>query len=182
MALLHLVRHGQAEAGYGDDPDPGLDDHGRDQALAVADVLAPLGPLPILVSPLRRCRETAEPLAHRWGAGVVIEPAITEVAAPVDDLARRSAWLRDAMSRRWPELEPAPRAWRRRLVARLLEVDSDTVLVTHFVAINAAIGEAVGDDRFLVERLANASITTLERRGEGLHLVRSGAHGCSEVH
>jgi broad specificity phosphatase PhoE len=181
MPVLYLVRHGQAAAGYGDDPDPGLGDEGRAQALVVADTLAPLGPLPILVSPLRRCRETAEPLAQRWEVAPHIEPDITEVAAPVDDLAGRSSWLRDAMVQRWPELEPAPRRWRERLLARLVGIDTDTVLVTHFVAVNAALGAALDDDRFLVERLANASITTLEQRDGRLHLLRSGAQGASEV-
>lgn len=181
MAMLHLVRHGRAAAGYGDDPDPGLDDEGRTQADEVARVLGPLGPLPILVSPLRRCRETAEPLESLWGQAAAIEPDIAEVAAPTDDLAGRSSWLRDAMGRRWPELEEAPRRWRERLLARLMVIDSDTVLVTHFVAVNAAIGAAVSDDRFLVEHLANGSVTTLERRVGGLRLVRSGSHGASEV-
>jgi broad specificity phosphatase PhoE len=181
MALLHLVRHGQAAAGYGDDPDPGLDDEGRRQAQAVADALAALGPLPILVSPLRRCRETAVPLSQRWGIDAQVEPAIAEVAAPVAGLAERSAWLRRAMAGGWVEVEDEPRVWRETLLERVRSVETDTVLVTHFVAINAVIGAATGDDRVLVERLANGSITTIEQRDGMLQVVRAGSSGSSEV-
>ena len=54
VSRLILVRHGRAAGGWDDDLDPGLDDLGRAQAEAMADLVAPLGPLPILVSPLRR--------------------------------------------------------------------------------------------------------------------------------
>ena len=51
----------------------GLDDLGRAQAVQVAATLATKGPLPILVSPLRRCRETAAPLEALWGTAAVVE-------------------------------------------------------------------------------------------------------------
>ena len=66
MPRLILVRHGRAAAGWGADLDPGLDELGRTQAENVAKVLAPQGPLPIVTSPLRRCQETAAPLAALW--------------------------------------------------------------------------------------------------------------------
>ena len=46
--------------------DPGLDDLGHAQAKAAALILAPLGPLPIITSPLTRTRETSRPLAEIW--------------------------------------------------------------------------------------------------------------------
>ena len=39
MAIVQLVRHGKAAAGFGTHPDPGLDDLGRSQAAAVAAML-----------------------------------------------------------------------------------------------------------------------------------------------
>jgi broad specificity phosphatase PhoE len=59
MSLIYLIRHGQAEAGWNTHRDPGLDDTGRQQAEAAARALADRGPLPIVVSPMRRARETA---------------------------------------------------------------------------------------------------------------------------
>ena len=75
MAVIQLVRHGRAAAGWDTDPDPGLDAVGRSQADALAERLGPSTPLPIVTSPFRRCRETAAPLAVRWAATPVVEPA-----------------------------------------------------------------------------------------------------------
>ncbi|MBV9044707.1 MAG: histidine phosphatase family protein, partial [Alphaproteobacteria bacterium] len=66
MARIYMVRHGKAAAGFGEDMDPGLDATGKAQAEAVAQKLAPLGPLAILSSPLKRAQETAAPLAALW--------------------------------------------------------------------------------------------------------------------
>jgi broad specificity phosphatase PhoE len=62
MARIYMVRHGQAEAGFGGAMDPGLNALGREQAEAVAQILAPRGPLPILSS---RSGVRARP-RHRW--------------------------------------------------------------------------------------------------------------------
>lgn len=181
MARLHLIRHGTASAGFGADRDPGLSDQGRIEATAVAEALDPLGPLPILTSPLKRCRETAAPLEARWMVEATVEPDIAEVSAPTDDLAGRSEWLRGALAGRWDELEPEPRAWRRRLLERVADIDTDSVLVTHFVVINAVIGAAIGDDRVLVERVGNGSVTVVDVDAGALEMVSTGPSATSEV-
>lgn len=181
MPRLHLVRHGAAAAGYSEDPDPGLDDLGRAQAVQVAAALATKGPLPILVSPLRRCRETAAPLEALWGTAAVVEEGVTEVAAPTDDLAGRGEWLRRAMAGTWSDLEPEPIAWRSRLLDTLASIPSDAVVVTHFIAINAVLGAADGDDRVLVARLDNGSITTVDVGDGGFTVVSAGPTAPTEV-
>ncbi|MDZ7678194.1 MAG: histidine phosphatase family protein [Acidimicrobiales bacterium] len=181
MPRLYLVRHGTASAGFGADRDPGLDQLGRAEAEAVADVLAPVGPLPVRVSPLRRCRETAAPLQQRWDTEPVIEPAIAEVATPTDELDGRAEWLRRALGSTWDRLEPGPQAWRQQMLDTVAAIDTDTVLITHFVVINAVIGAATGDDRVLIERLANGSVTTVDHGPGGFELVTAGVVGTSEV-
>ena len=57
MPKLYLVRHGRATSGWGLEADPGLDESGHLQAEASARKMAPVGPLPIIASPLRRARE-----------------------------------------------------------------------------------------------------------------------------
>ena len=100
MTRLYLVRHGRAAGGWDDDPDPSLDELGRLQASRLAARLASLGPMPVWSSPLRRCRETAAELASRWGAEVLIQPAVTEIPSPDGvPMGRRVAWLRDAIRR-----------------------------------------------------------------------------------
>ncbi len=175
MPRLYLVRHGQASAGWGEDPDPGLDDVGRRQAETMADTLAPLGPLPMLTSPLRRTRETASALEHRWGTMAVVDAAVAEIPAPSDDLAERHAWLQTALGSTWTELGPRYVSWRTMVTDLLLGLREDTVIITHFVAINAAIGRATEDDRVMVAPVGNASITVFEHDRKILTLVEAGA-------
>lgn len=175
VVRLYLVRHGRAAAGWDDDPDPPLDDVGRRQADELASQLAPLGPLPMLVSPLRRCRETAVPLASAWGIDPVVEPAVAEIPSPPGvPMGERVAWLRQAMAGTWAELDPRYRSFRDGVVARLLDCGADTVVVSHFVAINAAIGAALGDDRVVIDRVDNCSVTVLEAVAGQLRLVARG--------
>jgi broad specificity phosphatase PhoE len=174
-ARLRLVRHGRAAAGWDDHRDPGLDDVGRAQAAAMALSLAPLGPLPILCSPMRRTRETAEPLATMWGVDPVIDATVGEILAPDRvDTGARTAWLRRAVESSWSDLGGPHADWRAGVVGRLSDITVDTVVVSHFVAINAAIGEAAGDDRVVVARLDNCSVTVIDVVDGELRLVEIG--------
>ena len=180
-ARLYLVRHGKAAAGWDADPDPGLDDTGRAQAEAMAARLADLGPLPIVCSPLRRTRETAVPLETRWRAQAVIEPDVAEVPSPSDDLAARGAWLRRVMAGTWAQAGDGLAPWRQGVVDRLTAIAEDTVVISHFIAINVAVGAATGDDRVVGFRPDNCSVTVLESDGSVLRLVERGVEAVTEV-
>jgi broad specificity phosphatase PhoE len=172
---LYLVRHGRATAGWDVDPDPALDDVGRRQAAKVADRLAPLGPLAVISSPLRRCRETAAALAARWEATVEIEPAVREMPSPDGiAIADRVDWLRVAAEGTWSALGERYSAYRDSVAARLSRCTADTVVFSHFVAINAAIGAATADDRVVILSLDNCSVTVLDVDDGRLHLVEGG--------
>jgi broad specificity phosphatase PhoE len=176
VTRLLLVRHGRAAGGWDDDPDPGLDDLGRAQARAVADALAYLGPHEILVSPKQRCQETAEPLALRWGVVPVIEPRVTEIPSPPGvPMGERVPWLRRAMEGTWADLGARFQEYRDDVVRRLLECPADTVVVSHFIAINAAIGAATGDDRLVIRSLDNCSCTIVDVVEARLVLIEGGA-------
>lgn len=144
MSLVHLIRHGEAAAGWGEQRDPGLSPAGRDQARALAETLAPLGPLPILASPLRRTRETAAPIERALGVEAVLAPQFAEVPSPSDDLAERAAWLGRLFATAWDDWPPDLIAWRERVAADLVSLTVDTVVVTHFVPIVAAVAAANG--------------------------------------
>lgn len=175
MTRLVLVRHGRAAAGWDSDPDPALDDVGRAQAAALADALAPLGPQPIVVSPLRRTRETAAPLAARWAVAPRVEPAVAEIPSPEGvPMGERVAWLRAAMAGTWADLGERYLAYRDLVLDTLRAVEADTVVVSHFVAINAVIGAALGDDRLVIRSLDNASRTVVDVRGGRFVLVSAG--------
>ena len=175
MTRLYLVRHGRAAAGWDTDPDPGLDEIGRSQAMAVAARLAPLGPMPVLTSPLQRCRETAASLAHLWQVEASIEPGVAEIPSPEGvAMADRIDWLRGAMGGGWNDLGARYLAYRNEVVASLSALAADSVVFSHFIAINAAIGASLGDDRLVVRSLDNCSVTIIDHVAGVLQLVESG--------
>ncbi len=174
VAKLYLVRHGEAAASWGEDPDPGLSDLGRGQAARMAAAMAPLGPLAIMVSPLQRTRETAQPLEAAWNITGVVEPAVREVPSPTEDLSNRREWLREIMAGTWAQADAWLQPWRQGMIDTLLGVPVDSVIVSHFVAINVAVGAAQGDNRVTLFRPNNCSITVLESDGHDLTLVELG--------
>lgn len=182
MALVYLVRHGKAAAAWDADPDPGLDPLGRDQAEAMATALAAKGPLPLLASPLRRTRETAAALERRWRSAAAIEPRVAEIPSPIAELAQRRQWLDGVMQRRWLELDEALQTWRRGVIEALAALRRDSVVISHFIAINVAVGAATGDDRVQCFRPENCSCTVIEATdGGGLRLVALGAEGAARL-
>jgi broad specificity phosphatase PhoE len=175
MARIHLVRHGRAAAGWDRDMDPPLDAFGTAQAQQAAERLAPLGPLPIVTSPLRRCQETAAPLAERWGVAATVDVAVAEVPSPAGvAMADRVAWLRQAMEGTWEALGARYTEFRDGVLRYVTECARDTVIFSHFIAINAVLGACLGDDRVVIRRLDNTSVTVVEIDAGGIRLVEAG--------
>lgn len=182
MPRLYLIRHGKAAATWDDrDPDPGLTEAGHAQGETIANGLANKGPLPILTSPLRRTRETAAPLERQWNVTANIEPRVAEIPAPENITIHRSEWLKGVLQRRWRELDEPLQRWRTKVLEALLEIRADTVVVTHFVAINVAVGYALRDDRVTCFRPDNCSSTVLDLEGKTLRIVELGAEGAGKI-
>lgn len=178
MARIHLVRHGRASGGWDDDPDPGLDELGREQAERLADRLGGSGaPTPpwLVTSPLRRCRETIAPLAARWAMTPVVDPAVAELPSPPGvPMGARVPWLRQAMAGHWSDLGADYETYRDGVVAAVSALPDGAIVCSHFVAINGVIGACVGDDRVLLRSLDNTSVTVVETTDGGLVLVEGG--------
>jgi broad specificity phosphatase PhoE len=182
MSHLILVRHGKAAAGWDADHDPGLDDAGRRQAGDVADALALFGPLPIYSSPLRRCLETAAPLAARWAVDVTVEPGVGEVVSPTPDLAARGEWLRGFMAGTWDEQPPELHVWRQRVLGTLIGMEGeDAVVFSHFIAINVVVGEALGDPRVICFAPDNCSRTEIRVDNGRFDVVELGGQARTHV-
>lgn len=176
MARIYMVRHGKAEAGFGEGMDPGLDALGRSQAERVAETLKTLGPLPILSSPLRRTQETAAPLAKLWKREPVIEAAVAEIPSPRGmTLVERSQWLRQLMAGSWRSVPPALAEWREACIAMVAGITQDTVVFSHYVAINVVAGSALDDDRVVTFSPDNCSVTILESSASKLSLIEKGS-------
>lgn len=181
-----MVRHGKAAAGWNVDPDPGLDETGRAQALAVASRLVRLGPLTVVSSPLLRCQQTAFPLATAWGAEVLVDAAVGEIPSPAEHTVEtRGEWLREVMAGTWTDVATRSgahyRTYRSTVAGRIASMTVDTVVFSHFIAINAVIGAATNDDRVVIGHLDNCSVTTFEVGGGRLELVEMGGEATTTV-
>ncbi|MGX1196585.1 histidine phosphatase family protein [Parvibaculum sp. MBR-TMA-1.3b-4.2] len=195
MPTIYMIRHGEAAAGWNADADPGLSELGRSQAEAVADEIEARagGRLPILTSPLKRCRETSMPLAARWNHDPAVEPRVAEIPSPIDDLESRGEWLRKIMAGTWAEAVAGEGhgghlsknvdllAWRQGVANALLELPGDTVIFSHFIAINVAAGIAMEDDRLVTFKPDNCSVTVFETGGGTLRLIEKGREAVTKV-
>jgi broad specificity phosphatase PhoE len=188
MARLYLIRHGKPSATWGgDDDDPGLDEAGRAQARAARDWLLALPeaerPTKVVSSPLRRCRETAEPTAAALGAMVEIDARVGEIPTPAAlNLAERGPWLRNAFTGAWADIKGDMDydAWRRDIAASLIG-RGGTAVFSHYVATNAVVSHLLDDPRVLAFRPDHASITVLETDGRTLSLVEKGREATTGV-
>ena len=180
MVRVYMVRHGRAAAGWNVDPDPALDDLGRSQALEAATALVPKGRMDVVTSPLLRCRQTAFPTATAWDVEAVVDPRVGEIPSPAGySLENRVEWLREAMAGTWAEVAARSgahyRTYRDTVVQAIAGLRADTVVFSHFIAINAVIGAATGDDRVVVASLDNCSVTTFDVSVSGeIVLVETG--------
>lgn len=188
MPRLYMIRHGEAASGWDADVDPGLSDKGRAQSEAVArEIESRVGrKLPLVSSPLRRCRETSAPLATMWHTPARIDPRIGEIPSPVEDLKARGEWLRGFMAGTWAEgLLMQGRVdltdWADGVIKALLELTDDTVIFSHFVAINIATSVATRDERVISFRPDNCSVTVFETNDGKLTLFERGREAVTKV-
>jgi broad specificity phosphatase PhoE len=189
MPKLYFIRHAKPAASWGEDPDPGLDATGLDQARAAATVMTRrAAALPILTSPMRRCRETSQPLEAAWNSAAVLFPAVAEIPSPPISLAERHKWLTDAMAGTWRRLqETAPPnspdflTWRADMLAAVLRIPEDAVIFSHFIAINAIVGAALGSDDVVCFRPDHASITVIDSDGGAIRIEERGREAVTSV-
>ncbi len=188
MNRLYIIRHGRPGSTWGGgDDDPGLDETGKSQANAVAARLMALPegerPIAVVSSPLRRCRETAQPLADLLGVAVEIDPAVGEIPTPRALAAsERPAWLRQAFAGDWSAIEGDIdyEAWRRKVLSAL-EGRAGAAVFSHYVAINAALSLLATSDKVIVFRPDHTSLTTLDLGPQGLALAERGAEAATSV-
>lgn len=189
MSRLFMIRHGKPKSTWGQssDDDPGLDEAGIAQAEAARDALMALSeefrPISVVSSPLRRCRETAEPFARALGVEVEIDPIFGEIPTPVA-LAHpeRPGWLRRAFAGRWQDIDGDLDydQWRR-AIAAAAAARPNTAIFSHYVAINGVVSLLCGSDAVLTFRPDHASITTLETADGALSLIERGQEAATQV-
>ena len=186
MTRIYMIRHGKAAAGWDGDADPGLDELGRTQAEAVAAKIQSLvnAPVPIFSSPLKRCQETAAPLAAAWGVTPQIEAGVGEIPPPLEDLTARTDWLRRVMAGTWEGLYRDAvsvesgvdfRSWNDNVVNTLNAFKGEAVVIfSHFIALNAAYCAATGAADVVSFAPENCSLSIFDTDGTSLSLVAQG--------
>ena len=87
-----------------------------------------------------------------------------------------ASWpVRGAMRRwNWPQ-------WRENAIAALAAFSEDTVIFSHFIAINVAAGAALGDERVVVFSPDNCSVTIFESEAGRLRLIEQGHEAATKV-
>ncbi|MFI4934628.1 MAG: histidine phosphatase family protein [Caulobacterales bacterium] len=188
MNRVYLIRHARPASNWGgDDDDPGLDDVGRAQAQAAAQALLALPaderPSLVVSSPLRRCRETAQPYAEAIGASLQIDPAVGEIPSPKALAAEaRGPWLRQAFTGLWRDIKGDLDydAWRRAVAAAVTGRPGAAVF-SHFVAINAVLSVLANDERVIGFRPDHTSMSTFEMNGGALKLIARGREATTGV-
>jgi broad specificity phosphatase PhoE len=187
MSIIYMVRHGRVAANPIDPEDPELSPEGQSQAQAVAQKLNARLPqhLQILTSPLRRCRQTAAPLAALWGIEPVVEARVAEVPGPASALMARDEWLRRALSSDWHGLirlgqklqagyDDTLANWRKEVLEGAFECRRDAVIFSHFVPVNVLVGHALRSERVASFHPAHTSITVFEIIGDSIRVIERG--------
>ena len=188
MSRVYLIRHARPAAGWGGaDDDPGLDEVGQAQARAAAETLLALPadrrPKEVVSSPLRRCRETAEPFAAAIGASVAIDPLVGEIPTPAALAPQeRGPWLRAAFAGRWADIQGDLDydAWRRAVAAAVASRPGCAVF-SHFVAINAVLSVLANDPQMIGFRPDHASISVFGLASGQLRLLERGPEATTGV-
>jgi broad specificity phosphatase PhoE len=176
---IALIRHGRASAGWDTALDPGLDDLGRKQAGEAAkklDLIFAGQPVHIISSPLLRCQQTAKPFADLRTIPVRVCAEVAEIPSPNGiEMSDRVDWLRVAMQGTWADLGGEYVEFRDLVLKFVQSLETNAVVFSHFVAINAVIGSLLSDDRLVIRSLDNCSITLLDRDSAGnLRIAQTG--------
>lgn len=184
MELL-LIRHAEPVRiapgeGDGGPVDPELTARGRDEAQRLAAWLATEDIDAVISSPLRRARQTAEPVARALGLDVEVDSGVIEYDAnadhyiPAEELKReRDARWQAMLDGRWEDFGgEAPDQFRGRIVPCLDGIirrfpGGRVAVVCHGGVINVYVGALLGLDRLLWFEPGYTSITRVAAARSG---------------
>ena len=195
MIKIHLVRHGEATEGW-TSQDPLLSELGKSQAQSLITFVdsvigkKSINNINVVSSPLNRCKETASLALEKKYSEVLIDNNFSELPSPTLDLERRVNWLRRILPLTWPELLKDKETiesgvnfiqWRENIMSNIYSLKKDTIIFTHFVVINAVIGEILKSDKIINFQPSNCSITEISKIKDELKIVKLGKSQESRV-
>jgi probable phosphoglycerate mutase len=196
-----LVRHGRTpttgRVNAGQTPGLHLSEDGRREAEAAAQRLGALRRLSaVYASPLERARETAGPIAERWGLVVQVEPGLIDGdggdwnGAVLRELHRKPEWrlvrhhpsgFRFPGGESFLEIQTRMVSTLTRLVER--HPGETIAAVSHADPIKLALVHALGAPLDLFQRLliSTASVTAIAFRREGPAVLTVNSTGADLV-
>lgn len=182
MATIHLIRHGEAAASWQQNPDPGLSEQGRAQAVALAGERSS-HPLDHLVSsPLQRAQETAAPTASARQLPVTVDRVFREIPTPPGiSLENRLAWLKSCAHQTWGDADPVVIEWRDGILQTLQSLDGQVAIFTHFMVMNVVLGHLRGTEQLVCYQPDYCSILSLRKTGTQLQLLDVGRQASRPV-
>ena len=170
MTTIYLIRHAEAAATIGD-TDPDLSEHGSTQAHQLAATFcASHAPMPVICSPLKRALATATIISTAWEQSPHSDPRFVELPCPVAENRRRD-WLRGVMRGEWNEQTRKLQHWRSQAIDALEALEQDTIIVTHFVLINALVGWVQQRNEVVIFEPGNGSRKEITRADDGRYTV-----------
>jgi probable phosphoglycerate mutase len=174
MELL-LIRHALPVRidGSGDGPaDPALADLGHAQAAALADWLVEEDVNAIWCSPMRRARQTAQPVATRLGLPIAIEDGIAEFDRDADSYIPIEE-LKAAGDPRWNQVPEQPEHFKAVVVEAVERIvaahaGQRVAVVCHGGVVNAYTGHVLGvaDPLFFLPTYTSISRVMAASSGE----------------
>ena len=188
MIKIYLVRHGEATEGW-TSQDPPLSELGKSQAQSLVTFMdsvideSSINNTNVLSSPLKRCKETASLALQKKYLEIVINDNFRELPSPTLDLEKRVNWLRRILPLTWSELLKDKETidsgvnfnqWKKNIMSNIYSLKKDTIIFTHFVVINAVIGEILKSNKIINFQPANCSITEISKINDKLKIVKLG--------
>lgn len=185
MELL-LIRHALPERVevVGRPADPPLSEVGHRQAMALAEWLAHEAIDALYVSPMRRARQTAQPLASVCSLDPVVVEGVAEfdrhaeAYVPIEELKATNdpRWLEMLDGKYFEDGELDAEGFQRTVVEAVDGIISENrsrtvAIVCHGGVINAYVGKVLGLDDFMIFEPTYTGITRIRASNEGHRML-----------
>ncbi len=138
-----LIRHGEASQSWGDHPDPDLSDNGFKQAKLLEEHkdLQDLSNYDFISSPKSRAKSTALPLIKKFNKELLINNIFSEIPSGNIEASEKKQWLTSTMKEEINKLSEEVTTWRMNIIKEIFGMNKDTIIFSHFMVINALVGE-----------------------------------------
>tara|TARA_B110000495_G_C22897042_1_gene523376 strand:- start:185 stop:748 length:564 start_codon:yes stop_codon:yes gene_type:complete len=148
---LVLIRHGEASASWGEHIDPGLSNDGKKQAEKLIETFSEenLENFKFISSPKLRAVETGQPLAMYYNKDLKIQNEFSEIPSEKISNDKKQNWLREVMSQDINTLPEEIKSWQDNIMNALSSINSDAVIFSHFMVINAIAASVLRNSKLL---------------------------------